>query len=77
MKKDEEGSAAVEPLPVSNWKWDQKGWNMYFAIIFGNHICAIFLPMAYRPDMFASVVSFVHLAFFLTMLINTACVNEK
>lgn len=43
---------------------------MYFAIIFGNHICSVFLPMAYLPNIFTCVIAYCHFASFLGMLIN-------
>ena len=50
---------------------------MYFAIIFGNHICAIFLPMTFIPNILACVLAYVHFAGFLGILVNTIFINEK
>jgi len=48
---------------------------MYFAIIFANHICAVFLPMTYLPNIFTCVVSFCHFTAFCGMLINTIFID--
>jgi len=58
-------------------KWDQKGWNMYFAIIFGNHVSSVFIPMVYCPDILVCVLSHSHLAAFIGMMINNVFVSEK
>jgi hypothetical protein len=57
-------------MPQVIQKWSQKNWNMYFAIIYGNHICAVFLPMAYLPNIFSCIIASVHLGCFFGMLIN-------
>jgi hypothetical protein len=62
---------------VRNQKWEQKSWNMYFAIIFANHLCAIFLPMAYLPNILTCVISYFHFTCFCGMLINSICISEK
>ena len=58
-------------------KWDQKSMNMYFSIILGNHICSIFMPMAYYPSIFSSIIAYIHLFCFCGMLINTICIKQK
>lgn len=50
---------------------------MYFAIIFGNHVVSVALPLAYYPSILTSVASFAHLGALLGMVINTVCVDEE
>ena len=50
---------------------------MYFAIIFGNHICAVFLPMAFLPNIITCVIAYAHFTCFTGMLINETCISEK
>ena len=40
-------------------KWDQKAWNVYFPIIFTNHIGAIALIIVYIPYTYAVVIGFL------------------
>ena len=58
-------------------KWDQKGWNMYFLIIFGNHVSAVFIPMVYCPQIIVCVFACCHLGAFIGMMINNVFVSEK
>ena len=58
-------------------KWDQKSFNMYFAIIFGNHISAFILPFAYYPSIITCSLAWVHCGLFMGILVNTICVDEK
>jgi hypothetical protein len=50
---------------------------MYFAIIFGNHISAVFLPMVYVPEIYVCVFAYCHFGAFLGMMINNVFVTEK
>lgn len=48
---------------------------MYFAIIFGNHICAVFLPMAYLPNILTCIIAYAHFTCYCGMLINEICIT--
>lgn len=58
-------------------KWDQKSWNMYFAVIFGNHISAVFLPLTFIPNITACVLAYSHFAKFIGIVVNSVFINEK
>ena len=58
-------------------KWQQRTFNMYFGVIFGSHCSALFLPLMYYPSIFTCVVSYLHLACFIGMLINSICMGEE
>lgn len=57
-------------------KWDQKAWNVYFPIIFTNHIGAIALIIVYIPYTFAVVIGFLHFLCFLVLIILNICIKD-
>jgi hypothetical protein len=57
-------------------KWDQKAWNVYFPIIFTNHIGAIALIIVYIPYTFAVVIGFLHFLCFLVLIVLNICIKD-
>ena len=43
---------------------------MYFAVIFGSHVSAVFLPMAFMPNITACVLAYTHFGMFIGIVIN-------
>ena len=50
---------------------------MYFPIIFSNHLIALALPFLYYPCVFVCVISFLHLAFFIGMIIVNVFMKDN
>lgn len=53
-----------------------KTWNIYFPIIFSQHIGAIALIIIYIPYVYSAVIGFLHFAAFVTLIILNICVKD-
>ena len=57
-------------------KWDQKAWNVYFPIMFSQHVGAIALIILYIPYIFSAVIGFFHFICFLVLVILNICIKD-
>lgn len=52
-------------------KWDKKVWDLYFPIIYTNHLGALSLTLVFIPYIFAAILAYVHfIAFFCLIIVN-------
>ena len=58
-------------------KWDQRSFNVNFAIIMGHHVSSLVIPLAYYPSIATCIGAYVHFGGLCGLLINTICVDEK
>ena len=55
--------------------------NLYFCLIkpgmfiFGYHVIAVVLPLAYNPCILTSVLAHIHLIGFIALVINFICID--
>lgn len=57
------------PKTVKELPWHDKKWNRTFAMIFSHNCVAVGMCILFSPFAGAMVVSYLHLAFFVTYII--------
>ena len=57
-------------------KWDQKAWDVYFPIIYANHIGAMALIIVYVPYVFSAIIGFLHFLCYIVLVVLNVCVKD-
>lgn len=57
-------------------KWEQKVWDVYFPIIYTNHMACLSFSLCYIPYIFEAILAYIHFALFLGLIIVNIFVKD-
>ena len=57
-------------------KWNQRIWDVYFPIIYTNHMACLILSLCYIPFIFEAIIAYVHFACFCGLIIINIFIKD-